>query len=564
MTRSTTDVDGVGEVRPWLARLAGRIRRTDVLPAGLAVAIGFACLSLTPSLLPRSPLAQGVVTGAAAASGYGVGIFVAWCWRGLLDRPREPWPDPARTALLVGGVAALAMSLALGARWQGEAHELAGTEATPVAYVLLVPPLALLVAALLLGLARGVRAVTRRVVRMLERRLKPSVARVLGVVSVGLVAWGLLSGVVADAGLRALDASFALGDLETPAGVQRPSTPLRSGSEESLVDWDDLGREGRTFVGTGPTAEEIGELTGRPSIEPIRVYAGLANADDTEEQAALAVADLDRAGGFERTHLLVVTTTGTGWVEPSAASGFEYVTGGDSAIVSMQYSHLPSWLSFVVDSARARDAGRALFDAVYAHWTALPVDERPELHVFGESLGSFGAEAAFSGEFDLDNRTTGALLVGPPHFNPLYRSFIEDRDAGSREVEPVYREGRIIRFTTKAERPQPEDEPWTGSRVLYLQHASDPVTWWSPDLLLTRPDWLEEKRGDDVPGAVRWIPWITFLQVSADLAAAFSTQPAHGHNFSGEHAAGWVNVLQPEGWTPDITERLRQELARYP
>ena len=548
----------------WLERAVDLVRRSRLLPAGLAFAIGFACLSLTPSLLPRSPLAQGVVSGAAAASGYGVGVFVAWCWRGLRDRPREPWPDLARSVLLVGGVAALLTSLAAGVRWQADAHDLAGTEATPVAFVLLVPPVTVVVAVLFLGLARGARAASRRVARLLERRLKPSVARVLGVVSVGFVAWALLSGVAADAGLRALDASFALGDLETPEGVERPSTPLRSGSEESLVDWDGLGVEGRTFVGTGPTAEEITGLTDRPSIEPIRVFAGLGNAEDTEQQAALAVADLERAGGFERQHLLVVTTTGTGWVEPSAASGFEYVTGGDSAIVGMQYSHLPSWLSFVVDSARARDAGRALFDAVYARWSTLPFDERPELHVFGESLGSFGAEAAFSGEFDLANRTSGALLVGPPNFNPLYRSFIEDRDVGSREVEPVYREGRIIRFTTKAERPQPEDEPWPGSRVLYLQHASDPVTWWSPDLLLTRPDWLEETRGDDVPGAMQWIPWITFLQVSADLAAAFSTQPAHGHNFSGEHAAGWVNVLQPEGWTPDITERLRQELARYP
>ena len=548
----------------WVERLLGPLRRARLLPAGLAFAIGFTCLSLTPSLLPRTPLAQGVVSGAAAASGYGFGLLVAWCWRGLRDRPRQPWPDLARSVLQVGGVAALLTSLAAAVRWQSEAHELARTEPTPVAFVLLVPLVTLVVFALLLARARGTRAASRRVGRLLERHLKPSVARVLGVVSVGVVAWALLSGVAADAGLRALDASFALGDLETPEGIERPSTSLRSGSEESLVDWDDMGVEGRTFVGTGPTAEEIGELTDRPAIEPVRVYAGLANADDTEQQATLAVADLERAGGFERQHLLVVTTPGTGWVEPSAASGFEYVTGGDSAIVSMQYSHLPSWLSFVVDSARARDAGRALFDAVYARWSRLPVDDRPELYVFGESLGSFGAEAAFSGEFDLDNRTSGALLVGPPNFNPLYRSFIEDRDPGSREVEPTYREGRIIRFTTKAERPPPEGEPWSGSRVLYLQHASDPVTWWSPDLLLTRPDWMEETHGDDVPGAMRWIPYVTFLQVSADLAAAFSTQPAHGHNFSGEHAAGWVNVLQPEGWTQDLTERLRQELARYP
>ncbi|WP_374458029.1 alpha/beta hydrolase [Nocardioides sp.] len=540
------------------------MRRTRLLPAGLAFAVVFVCLSLTPSLLPRPPLFQGVVSGVAAASGYGFGVFVAWCWRGLRDRPREPWPEAARWALLAGGLLACTTSLVLGVRWQGQAHRLAGTEPTPVSFLLLSPLVALVVAGLLLGVARGSRVATRRVVRLLERRVKPSVARVVGVVLVAFVAWSLLSGVAADAGLRALDASFAIRDLETPRGVVRPDTPLRSGSEESLVDWDQLGREGRAFVGGGPTAEQIEDLTGRPAVEPVRVYAGLGNAEDAEERAALAVADLERAGGFDRGHLLVVTTTGTGWVEPSAASGFEYVTGGDSAIVGMQYSHLASWLSFLVDAARAREAGRALFDAVYARWSTLPVDDRPELYVFGESLGSFGAEAAFSGEFDLANRTSGALLVGPPNFNPLYRDFIEDRDDGSREVEPVYRAGRIIRFTTRAERPQPEGEPWPGSRVLYLQHASDPVTWWSPDLVLTRPDWLEEARGDDVPDGMRWMPFITFLQLSADLAGAFSTQPAHGHNFSGEHAAAWVNVVQPDGWSSDITERLRQELARYP
>ena len=72
--------------------------------------------------------------------------------------------------------------------------------------------------------------------------------------------------------------------------------------------------------------------------------------------------------------------------------------------------------------------------------TQEPPDARPRLYVFGESLGSFGGETAFSGEFDLRNRTSGALFVGPPNFNPLYRAFVDDRDPGSREVEPVYRD----------------------------------------------------------------------------------------------------------------------------
>ena len=549
---------------PWVDRAATLARRTKLLPAGVAFGLGLFCLSLTPSLLPRPPASQGILGGVAAALGYGIGVFLAWCWRGLRDRPRRPWPSWARWTLLVGGVVACLLALVLGVRWQDEAHRLAMSEPTPVAYVLLVPVVALVVAAGLLAVARGVRALTRLVARFLERRLRPSVARVVGVLLVGFVAWSLLSGVAADAGLRSLDAGFAVRDLQTPAGAEQPVTPLRSGSEKSLVEWDSLGREGRVFVGLGPSAADIEELTGRPATEPIRVYAGMGNAEEVEARATLVVDDLQRAGGFDRENLLVVTTTGTGWVEPSAASGFEYVTGGDSAIVSMQYSHLPSVLSFLVDAARAREAGRTLFDVVYSRWSRMPLDERPNLYVFGESLGSFGAEAAFSGEYDLNNRTSGALFVGPPNFNPMYRGFIDDRDSGSREIEPVYRDGRIIRFTTRAERPPPQDRPWPDSRVLYLQHASDPVTWWSTDLLLSRPDWLEEPRGDDVPDGMRWMPLVTFLQVSGDLAAAFSTQPAHGHNFSGEHAAAWVNIVQPDDWSPEITARLRRALARYP
>lgn len=556
----------MAEGRRWTGRARELLDRTRLLPAGVAFGALLACLSMTPSLLPRAPLFQGIVTGAALACGYGIGVFAAWCWRGLLGRERQPWPSWARWLLVGGGATIGLTSLLLGARWQEEAHRLADTESTPVAYVLLTPPVALVVAAAMIGLARGARVATRRVIRLLERRLQPSAARVVGVLLVGLVAWTVVSDGVGDAVLRSLDATFAVRDKSTPAGVTRPTSDLRSGSDVSLVEWDDLGREGRAFVGGGPTAAEIAALTQRPASEPIRSYAGLDSAAAVEDRAALAVEDLDRAGGFERAHLLVVTTTGTGWVEPSAASGFEYVTGGDSAIVGMQYSHLASWLSFLVDAERARDAGRALFDAVYGHWRTLPSEQRPELYVFGESLGSFGAETAFSGEFDLANRTSGALFVGPPSFNPLYGEFVDDRDATSREIEPVFNDGRIVRFTTDADadHPDPAGRPWTGPRVLYLQHASDPVTWWSPDLVYSRPDWLEEEPGTDVPGSMIWIPVVSFLQVSADLAAAFSTQPAHGHNFSGEHAAAWVTIVQPEGWTRELTQRLRLELRRFP
>lgn len=534
-------------------------RRCRYTLPGLWTALAFAWLSFTPSLLPRPALFQGLITGVDAAIGYGLGVLGAWVWREFADRP--PRDTTPRSWRIFAGVAVAGSLLVmlLGIRWQRQASELVSIEPeNPSTTLLLVPPLAVLLFVALVALGRAVRTGYRRVSTMLAHRMGERAARALGLVVTVVVATTLLSGVLWDGTIRALDRAFSVANTQTPEDTTRPTTPLRSGSPDSLVAWEDLGREGRVFVGRGPLAQDISELTGKPAVDPIRAYAGIDAADDTEERAELAVRELERAGGFERSHLLVVTTTGSGWVEPSAAGSFEVLTDGDSAIVSMQYSYLPSWLSFLVDQERARDAGRLLFDVVYERWSALPPEDRPELYVFGESLGSFGGETAFSGEYDLRNRTSGALFVGPPNFNPLYRSFVDDRDPGSREVEPVYRGGRTIRFTNlPREEIGPEGAPWQEPRAVYLQHPSDPIVWWSPDLLLNRPDWLEEERGSDVMDETRWVPFVTFWQVSADLALGFSTEPGHGHNYSGEHVDGWAAVLQPEGWTTEKADALR-------
>ena len=91
-----------------------------------------------------------------------------------------------------------------------------------------------------------------------------------------------------------------------------------------------------------------------------------------------------------------------------------------------------------------------------------------------------------------------------------------------------------------------------------MQHASDPITWWSPDLIVSEPDWLEEPPGRDVLGSMTWIPFVTFWQVSADLALSFSTPPGHGHVYTGEHVDGWAAVLQPPGWSEEKAAQLRE------
>jgi uncharacterized membrane protein len=543
---------------------AGRRRRRwfrYTLP-GAAGALLFTCLAFTPSLLPRGAVVQGLVCGISAAIGYGVGVVAAWVWRAFADREERPARTTAWRVFAVIAVVALITAFVLGQRWQGEIRDLMGMAGDNPAALVLVPVLAAVVFVALVALGRGLRAAYRWLARLLGRWIGPRAARAVGWVTVVGVTIALVSGVLLDGLVSAADEAFSVRNGITTEGAQQPTVETRSGGPGSLVAWDSLGREGRKFTGLGPTASDISAFTGGPALAPIRAYAGLESASSTEDRANLAVADLERAGGFDRRYLVVATTTGSGWVDPAAIDTVEYMTGGDSAIVAIQYSYLPSWISYLVDQKRAREAGRALFDAVYSKWSALPQDSRPRLLVFGESLGSFGGETAFSGEQDLRNRTQGAIFAGPPNFNTLFREFSDSRDPGSREVAPIYRDGRTVRFD---DHPGPPVEPasvrWDGPRVLYLQHPSDPIVWWTPRLLLTEPDWLREPRGHDVLGGVRWIPFVTFWQVTADLPFATEVPGGHGHKYTSEYVDAWSTVLQPSDWTDAKSARLREIVA---
>jgi uncharacterized membrane protein len=431
-----------------------------------------------------------------------------------------------------------------------------------IAFVVLSPLIAALVFCLILAAGRGLRGAYRWAAQMLHRWIgRRAAGAVAWILVVGLT-YLIVTGLLLHGAVNVVNSAYSLRDTRTAAGVHQPATSLRSGGPGSLIGWDSLGDEGRSFTGTGPTVSQIETFAGHPAMEPIRAYAGLASAPDVQSRATLAVRDLQRAGGFGRKNLLVVTTTGEGWVDPALVDSFEYLSGGDCATVAIQYSYLPSWISYLVDQSKARDAGRALFDAVYGAWLQLPEGHRPRLFVAGESLGSFGAEAAFSGEYDLYNLTSGALFAGPPSFNTLFGQFRDQRDPGSPEVQPVYDGGRIVRFADDATRETPPaGRTWEGHRVLYLMHPSDPVVWWSPKLIFSEPDWLKEPSGRDVLNSMFWMPFVTFWQVTADLPFALGAPAGHGHHYVAEYVDGWNAVMQPSGITPGDLTSLRTIIA---
>lgn len=536
------------------------MRRPNFL--GLLSGVLFVAPSFSPSLLPRHWVYQGVVSGLVLTIGYGLGTLVSHVWR-TLPTP-EPPPRLKRAAwLLLAGIGGAGVVVAgvLGALNQRRLHQIMDLAPPPLWMYMLAGLLAAAIALVLVLLARGIRLTARRVARVLSRWLPRPIAGILGGLVVVLLVIGLLDGFVVDRFFEAADETFQVTDRVIPDDAVQPTTPLRSGSPASVVAWEELGSKGRTFVGDGPTTADLSRFRGEQATQPIRVYAGLDSSQTIEERVGIVLKELERTDAFGREVLCVITATGTGWVDPQAAAALEYIWGGDTALVSVQYSYLPSWLSFLVDSVRAREAGAELFNRVYEVWDSLPEEERPRLLVFGESLGADGSEAAFSGVADLRNRTDGVLWVGPPNFSQLWSSFVQDRDRGTSELLPVYQGGETVRFATGPEDLVDLDLPWPPPRVLYLQHPSDPVVWWSPRLILRRPDWLVEPPGDDILPSIRWYPLVTFLQLTVDLANSIQVPPGHGHNYASLFADGWSIVASPEEWSPSDTDRLRRVLA---
>ena len=85
------------------------------------------------------------------------------------------------------------------------------------------------------------------------------------------------------------------------------------------------------------------------------------------------------------------------------------------------------------------------------------------------------------------------------------------------------------------------------------------MTFFSPRLLVQKPEWLNGERGPDVSPYLDWYPIVTFLQIASDLPMATSVPTGYGHNISpSSYIDGWVAVTEPEDWDAADTERLKQ------
>lgn len=531
--------------------------------SGLLLGALFFAASLTPSLVPRGFLLQGGLGGACFSIGYGLGVLgeFLWSYLGL------PSPGQRARRVLVPICAAAGMAVAVSflmqaAAWQNSIRERMEMDPVATAHPFEVAGIAVLVLIAAILVARVIAWVARLLYRLLNLALPRRLAGLVAAAVVSVLLVLLADGLLMRSFLRAADTSLQALDRLIQPELAPPSDSLQTGSPASLVAWEDLGRMGRSFIATGPDAEELQAFSGTAKA-PLRVYVGLNSADDVDSRGSLALEELIRVGGFERSILIVATPTATGWMDQEAMDTLEFLHRGDTAIVGMQYSYLWSWMSLLVEPGYGVNASRALFRTVYRHWASLPPDSRPRLYLFGLSLGALSSEQSFGLHEVLADPFQGAVWSGPPFASPGWRSLTLDRNPDTPAWLPVYGDASIFRFTNQNNVLDVPGAHWGPLRVVYLQYASDPITFFSSDLLWRRPEWMDLPRGPDVSPELRWYPVVTFLQLALDTMIALDVPKGYGHLFAPEHYIdSWIEVTQPEGWSAADIDRLKARFKR--
>ncbi len=446
--------------------------------------------------------------------------------------------------------------------WQNAIRSVMKMAPVETAHPLKVCAVALITFVVLLVLGRLFALVARFLAARTRRVIPRKVANVIGVLVAALLFWSIASNVLIRTAFNALNSSFRELDVLFEPERPQPTDAARTGSAASLVKWKELGRMGRRFIASGPTAAEISAVTERPAQEPVRVYVGLAARDTAQARARLALDELKRQHGFERKVLIVITPTGTGWIDPAAMDTVEYLHHGDVASVAMQYSYLNSPLSLLFQPEYGAEAARALFAEIYGYWTTLPKDKRPKLYLHGLSLGALNSEKSAELFETIGDPIAGALWSGAPFASRIWRSITDNRNPGSPAWLPEFRDGRFVRFMNQNGPTVPPDTPWGPMRVVYLQYASDAITFFAYRDAFRAPAWMNAPRGPDVSPELRWYPIVTMLQLALDMAVATGTPMGFGHVYAPEHYVdAWVAVTDVSDWSAEALAKLKSHLA---
>ena len=237
---------------------------------GLIFGLVLFCASLTPSLLPREFVVQGVLSGVVFAVGYGIGKFGHWLWKFM-----ELRDVTGRFARILIWILVVAMTLTSiytlnqMTTWQNSIRLLMEMEPIDSAYPVTVLWVSIVTALVVILLVRLILFAASRVVEAINRYLPRRIAIVLGGTAFALLLISFVDGVILKASLHVTDESFAAMNRLLDDEYDPPQDDKASGSAHSLIAWSDIGRNGKRFVVARPTKEEISAVLGSEAMQPI-------------------------------------------------------------------------------------------------------------------------------------------------------------------------------------------------------------------------------------------------------------------------------------------------------
>lgn len=382
-----------------------------------------------------------------------------------------------------------------------------------------------------IGLQVGERAIAHGVSRVVAR-VAPNydvVSNPIGhAVALTLLGGGMYAGY--EYAVRRVEQG---GAAVEPAYDVAAQSPMVSGSPQSMVPFDTLSREGRRFVNMVLTREEIDEVMGEPSVaDPIRVFVGLDSAAEVEDRVDLVMDELVRTGAFDRKVLCFASPTGSGYINYVLAEALEYLTLGDCAIATMQYSMLPSSMS-LTRTGLAVEQNRDLMHAITGYLRGMDPERRPRFVLFGESLGAQTMQDVWR------HRTVEAMdrdfvhssiFLGTPSATELAKSW----RINPGKVDP---DGKVLEVDNFEQFAELSPERKEQVRHVLISHYDDPIPKFGTNILLRRPWWLgpPEQRPPGVPKSSTWRPGISFVLTGIDLVNAMEVVPGtfgrRGHDY---------------------------------
>ncbi len=318
-----------------------------------------------------------------------------------------------------------------------------------------------------------------------------------------------------------------------PAYQLPPTSSMVSGGPGSGVPFDSLSREGRRFVNMVLTRDEIEQVMGAPAVaDPVRVFVGLDTAPEVEDRVDMVMDELVRTGAFQRDVLCFASPTGSGYINYVLAEALEYMTRGSSAIVTMQYSLLPSPMS-LTRTGLAVEQNRDLMHAITGYLRGMDPAARPRFVLFGESLGALTMQDVWR------HRTVEAIDRDFVHSSiylgtPSATEFAKSWRLNPQKVDPNGQIAEVDNFGQYLDLPE---EHRSRVRHVLISHYDDPIPKFGTNILLRQPWWLgpADQRPPGLPRSTRWRPGTTFVLTGVDMVNAMDVIPGtfgrRGHDY---------------------------------